>query len=249
MKRELAVVIMAAGKGTRMNNPDMAKVMYTVASRPMIDFVIDLAAGLGAAKIIAVVGWRKEGVTRHINRIYPSVICVEQTPQLGTGHAVMQAEPALAGFTGDILVLSGDVPLLSWKTARDLIEHHRSTGEAATILSAILPDATGYGRILRDGSGRVQGIIEHRDASPVQREIREINSGIYVFDRAPLFAALREITPTNVQKEYYLTDVFAYFVRNKLVFHAVPIDDPREIQGVNTPAQLEEVRKVIAHRR
>ncbi len=246
MERNLAVVIMAAGKGTRMNNPDMAKVMYTINGKPMVEHVVDLALRLGAQRIVVIVGWQKDSVINHLANVFgESVECVEQNPQLGTGHAVMQAEPALRDFDGDVLVLSGDVPMLSYATTRSLIEFHRHNNADATVLTAVLDDATGYGRILRDADGNVTAIVEHKDATEEQRSIKEINSGIYVFDAGMLFEGLRHITPNNVQKEYYLTDVFRYFWKRRLKVSAVAAPNPMEIAGINTVAQLEAVRKVM----
>jgi UDP-N-acetylglucosamine pyrophosphorylase len=249
MTRPLAVVIMAAGKGTRMNNPTMAKVMYTIAGKPMVEHVVDLAHALHAERVVAIVGWQKDTVIGHLRGTGKKVDCVEQNPQLGTGHAVMQAEKPLQGFSGDVLVLSGDVPLLTMKTVQRLLDHHRASPAAATVLTAVLPDATGYGRILREGgAGDVTGIVEHKDATEVQRAIREINSGIYVFDSSHLFEGLKHITPNNVQKEYYLTDVFQYLWNKKLPVRAIAADDPIEIQGINTVQHLEDARGVYAQR-
>ncbi|HXX63334.1 MAG TPA: NTP transferase domain-containing protein [Bacteroidota bacterium] len=237
---------MAAGKGTRMNNPSMAKVLYQINGRPMIDWVVDLAERLDAARTVAIVGWQKDAVIAHLGGAHPKVHCVEQNPQLGTGHAVMQAEPPLRSFAGDVLVLSGDVPLLTEQTARALIARHRQSGASATVLTALVDDATGYGRILRQGHDGVAGIVEQKDASEEQRAIREINSGIYVFDSARLFEGLQHLTTDNAQHEYYLTDVFKYFWGAKLPVTAVVAGDPEEIGGINTMAQLEHARRVLA---
>ena len=246
--RDLAVVIMAAGKGTRMNNPDVAKVMNAVAGKPMVEHVVDLAVGLGASRIVAVAGWQKDSVIDHLRSTGKPVQCVVQEPQLGTGHAVLQAENALRGARGDVVVLSGDVPLLRGETMRSLLDEHRRAGASATVLTAVLDDPTGYGRMIRNADGAVVAIVEQKDATPGQRAIREINSGIYVFETGALFAGLHQITPNNAQKEYYLTDVFAYLWANNLPVRAVIASDAREIQGVNTFAQLEEVRAVFAAR-
>ncbi|HTY58832.1 MAG TPA: sugar phosphate nucleotidyltransferase [Bacteroidota bacterium] len=246
MDAKLAVVVMAAGKGTRMNNPSVAKVMYTINERPLIDWVVDLATRLDSSRTVAVVGWQKEAVIAHLAGAFPSVVCVEQSPQLGTGHAVMQAERELRSFAGEVLVLSGDVPMLTYGTTRALIDGHRASGSAATVLSAILDDATGYGRIIREPGGTVSGIVEQKDASEEQRAIREINSGIYVFDAGSLFEGLRHITTDNAQHEYYLTDVVRYLWRNKRRVSAVIADDPLEVGGINTPAQLEDARRILA---
>lgn len=242
MPKDLSVVVMAAGKGTRMKNPEMAKVMYPINGRPMIDYVVDLALRVHSARTIVIVGWQKDIVVEHLRKEAPLVRWVEQNPQLGTGHAVMQAELELTDFKGDVLVLSGDVPMLSLETVDALLSTHRSHDAAATVLTTVLEDATGYGRILRDAEDQVVGIIEHKDATEEQRAIREINTGIYVFDKGHLFEGLRHVTPDNAQKEYYLTDVFKYFWRNAIPVRAVKTENPREVQGINTLQQLEESR-------
>lgn len=211
----------------------------------MIDYVVDLALRMQSARTVVIVGWQKDSVIAHLRQAAPSVRWVEQDPQLGTGHAVMQAEPALTDFEGDVLVLSGDVPMLSEGTVDALLSAHRSQDAAATVLTTVLRDATGYGRILRDAEDRVVGITEHKDATEEQRAIREINSGIYVFDKARLFEALRHITPDNAQKEYYLTDVFKHFWRNAISVRAVKTENPGEVQGINTLQQLEEARMIM----
>jgi UDP-N-acetylglucosamine pyrophosphorylase len=246
MDKSLAVVIMAAGKGTRMNNPHMAKVMYTINHRPMVDYVVDLALQLKSSKTVVIVGWQKEMVMRHFTETRKPVVCVEQSPQLGTGHAVMQARDELEGFSGDVLVLSGDVPLLSYATTRALVDYHRAEQSTATVLTAILKDPTGYGRILRRLDGSVTKIVEHKDATEKERHVREINSGIYVFDKGRLFEGLAHITPSNAQNEYYLTDVFEYFWRHHFPVHALATESPLQVMGINTPAQLDEARTLMA---
>jgi UDP-N-acetylglucosamine pyrophosphorylase len=250
METPLAVVIMAAGKGTRMKNDAIAKVMHQLDGKPLVEHVVDLALHLKADRIVTIVGWQKDSVIQHLQGTGHSVICVEQNPQLGTGHAVMQAEKPLEGFSGDVLVLSGDVPLLSGKTVDQLIEYHRSGHSAATLLTAILDNPTGYGRILRDApNGHVVGIVEQRDGSAEQLKVREINTGIYVFDKTRLFEGLQHITTENAQHEYYLTDVFQYFWKNHLPVRAVPADDHLEVQGINTVEQLEAAREALAARK
>ncbi|MGA9118254.1 MAG: sugar phosphate nucleotidyltransferase [Bacteroidota bacterium] len=244
----LAVIVMAAGKGTRMKNPDVAKVMYPVGDMPMIEHVVRLALHLRAVKTLVIVGWQKDSVIDHLARTVPEAVCIEQNPQLGTGHAVMQAEPLLVSFEGDVLVLSGDVPLLRPETVQALIDAHGSSGAAATVLTTILDDPSGYGRIVRDAGGSVTGIVEQRDASDEQRKICEINSGIYVFKSKHLVDGLAHITPDNAQKEYYLTDVFGYYWKHKLPVSAVVCHDPLEVRGINTAVQLEEARQALAAR-
>jgi UDP-N-acetylglucosamine diphosphorylase/glucosamine-1-phosphate N-acetyltransferase len=223
-------------------------VMYPVDGRPMVEHVVDVALAAGAEKVIVIVGWQKDSVIAHIRATGQGAVCVEQSPQLGTGHAVMQAESLLNDFTGDVVVLSGDVPLLLPETIRSLIGHHRQTGAAATILTAIPEDPTGYGRILRDQRGGVEAIVEQKDATPEQRSLREINSGIYVFRVAPLFEGLHALRPDNVQKEYYLTDVIGFLRGRGFSVSALPASDAHEILGVNTPAQLEEIQELMRRR-
>lgn len=246
--RQLAAVILAAGKGTRMKNPDMTKVMYPIEGKPMVAYVVDLAERLGTARILLVVGWRKETVIAYFSGSAGRITFVAQDDQLGTGHAVQQAAPALADFDGDVLVLSGDVPLLTEKTLRALLGYHRTTGAAATILTAEVPDPSGYGRIVRNRDESVLRIVEERDASPQERKIAEINSGIYVFDREKLFTALAGIRPDNAQGEYYLTDVFGIFSKNGWKISAVKCLDQAEVAGINDLVQLESARQVMLGR-
>ena len=245
MDKHLAVVVMAAGKGTRMKNPGMAKVMYTINNRPLVEWVVALAENLQSSRTVIIVGWQKDTVIDHLARRYPSVICVEQHPQLGTGHAVMQAEPSLHGHSGDVLVLSGDVPMLRLETARSLIDEHRTSGASVTVLTAVIDNPTGYGRIVRDKAGLVRAIVEEKDATPEERAIREINSGIYVFNAPALFDGLKHITTNNSQGEYYLTDVVQYGCRNNLRVVAVVVHDAVEVGGINTVEQLEEARRIL----
>jgi UDP-N-acetylglucosamine pyrophosphorylase len=245
---KLAVIILAAGKGTRMNNPDMAKVMYPMQGKPMVEYVTELAAKLQAERTLIIVGWQKESLIAHISKVNPRVDFIEQAQQLGTGHAVLQTEKALGGFEGDVLVLSGDVPLLTEKTVRALIGYHGTTGAVATILTAEIDDPAGYGRIVRNDDGSVKRIVEDKDASKKELAIREINSGIYVFDKEKLFECLRLVKPDNAQGEYYLTDVFEFFWKNQYRVSAVKAIDSIEVIGINDPAQLEAARVLMASR-
>jgi len=245
---KLSVVILAAGKGTRMKNPDMAKVMFEISGKPMVEYVVDLARKLQALRTILVVGWQKDIVMDHIARVYPGVEFVEQKDQLGTGHAVLQTAETLREFEGDVLVLSGDVPLLSEKTARALIGYHRQSDAVATILTAEVADPTGYGRIVHNPDGSVKRIVEHKDASKKELAITEINSGIYVFEKQKLFGCLAQLTPNNVQGEYYLTDVFEMFWKNKWRVSAVKAIDAFEVMGINDLEQLEGAQSILASR-
>jgi UDP-N-acetylglucosamine diphosphorylase/glucosamine-1-phosphate N-acetyltransferase len=247
-QRKLAVIILAAGKGTRMKNPEMVKVMYEINGKPMVEYVVDLAGTLQASRTLVVVGWQKELVMEHLSKSKPGVEFVEQTEQLGTGHAVLQAMEPLKDFEGDVLVLSGDVPLLSEKTLKALIGYHGTSDAVATILTAELDDPGGYGRMVHNEDGSVQKIVEHKDATKKEREIREINSGIYVFEKEKLFLSLEHIAPNNVQGEYYLTDVFELFWKNQWRVSAVKAIDAVEVMGINDAKQLELARTVMNDR-
>jgi UDP-N-acetylglucosamine pyrophosphorylase len=247
-KRQIAAVLMAAGQGKRMKDPSKAKVMYELNKMPMIHHVVDLAVELGAREIVAIVGHQRQSVIDYLSKSHPSVKCAVQDPQLGTGHAVLQSERALAAFSGDVLVLSGDVPLLTKWTMENLIHHHFETGAVATILTSNMSDPTGYGRIVRNPDGSVKKIVEHRDASEAERMIAEINSGIYVFDKMKLFDGLHHITPNNAQHEYYLTDVFEYFWQHQWTVSALVAKHEDEIHGINTFEQLEMARGILEKR-
>ena len=248
MERKFSTAIMAAGKGTRMNDPSKAKVMFAVEGKPMLQHVVELAESLDSERIIAIVGFYRESVIEFLGGIATDVETVVQEPQLGTGHAVMQTEPLLRNYNGDVLVLSGDVPLLRKETISSLINHHRETNAVGTILTAILDDPTGYGRVLRNKNGNVTAIMEQKDATEDQRAVKEINSGIYIFDSKFLFEALQHINPHNAQNEYYLTDVFRYFWTHHFIISALSAADFNEIRGVNTLEQLQKAEEILQSR-
>ena len=248
MQKDFATVIMAAGKGTRMKNSEKAKVMFEVSGKPMIEHVVNLAVALKSSRIIVVVGFHRDSVIHHLATVAPSAEFAVQDPQLGTGHAVLQTKHLLAGFHGDVLVLSGDVPLLRVSTVNELSTWHTHQQAGATILTADLDDPTGYGRILRDDKNHVIGIVEHKDATEEQRKVREINSGIYIFDNTQMFTALDHIHPHNAQNEYYLTDAFAYYWKQGIKVAAKKAKDFNEIRGVNTVEQLAEANEILGKR-
>ncbi len=235
-----AAVILAAGQGTRMGS-DLPKVLHTVAGRPMVAWVIDAVRRAGVARAIVVVGYQGERVEQACAG--EGVEIAWQHEQLGTGHAVQQTEPLLREFDGHVLVLNGDVPGLRPDTIGRLVEHHRETGASATVLTARLDDPTGYGRIVRDEDGALLRIVEHRDADEETRAIDEVNTGMFCFERAPLFDALARLDRNNAQGEYYVTDVIDHLRRDGRRVSALCVDDAREVAGVNTPAELEAVRR------
>jgi bifunctional UDP-N-acetylglucosamine pyrophosphorylase/glucosamine-1-phosphate N-acetyltransferase len=208
-KRPLAAVVLAAGEGKRMRS-DKAKVLHEIGGRPMLLHVLDAVETLGTSPTVVVVGHQAEQVRLAVDG---RAECVLQAEQLGTGHAVLQAKRSLSGFVGDVLVLCGDVPLMTAKSLRRLLSNHRRLDSLATVVGMIVEDPDGYGRILDDGRGAVR-IIEHADASAQQRAVDEVNTGTYCFDSAFLLRALGRLGRDNAQGEYYLTDVLDSASRN-----------------------------------
>lgn len=237
------VVVLAAGKGTRMRS-SLPKVLHRAAGLPLIEWVLRLARSLEPASITVVLGHGSDAVRQAVEA--PDVRCVIQEPQLGTGHALLQTKDVLSGATGRVLLLSGDVPLLSTASVSRVLDA-QARGAAVVVATAEVDDPTGYGRIVREG-GALQRIVEHRDASPAEREIREINSGVYAFDLATLFEALAEVGSSNAQGEYYLPDLVAIHRRARRAVDAVILDDADEIRGINTRVELAEVGRVLQQR-
>jgi len=238
----LAVLIMAAGKGTRMKS-ELAKVLHALNARPMIHYVLDTAFALNPDKVVLIVGHQADAV-KEATKGY-RVEYALQSPQLGTGHAVMQAESTLKEFDGEVIVLSGDVPLTKVQTLQSLLNVHCEKKAVATVLTAVLDNPTGYGRVIRGEQGDVLKIVEHKDASPAELAITEINSGIYVFNKQKLFDALKHISNDNAQGEYYLPDVFKIFFSQGERIAAVPAPNFDEIRGINTPEQLKEAEAIL----
>ncbi|HEV3216264.1 MAG TPA: bifunctional UDP-N-acetylglucosamine diphosphorylase/glucosamine-1-phosphate N-acetyltransferase GlmU [Vicinamibacterales bacterium] len=239
---DLHVVILAAGKGTRMKSSS-PKVLHRVAGTPMMASVLEAARGLSPKTTTIVAGHMKEALERALAG-HGDLRFVTQEPQLGTGHALLQAAPLLERESGVLVLLSGDVPLLTHHTLARLLARHQESGAAATVLTATLEQPYGYGRIVRH-EGRIAGIVEERDASPAEREIREINSGIFAFSIGPLFAALRSLAARNAQGEYYLTDLVSIFRRQNLGVETVTVDDANEIRGINSRSELAEASAVV----
>lgn len=245
--RPLATVILAAGQGKRMQDPTKPKVLYEIAGIPLVGHVLKLAEGVGSERTIVIAGFGKEQVIEYVASVYPNSEFAIQSEQKGTGHAMQQTAALLENYHGDILVLYGDVPLLSNSTVTNLLDVHRNSGAKATVLSAIFEDPTGYGRIVRTEDGKhLDSIIEDRDASPEVKTIKEMNSGIYVFQAEYLYPALAKLAPNNDQKEYYLTDVFRILIEefgNSSVAISIT-QNPVEVSGINTKDQLLELENV-----
>ncbi|MBS1494227.1 MAG: NTP transferase domain-containing protein [Bacteroidetes bacterium] len=246
--KKLATVILAAGKGKRMRNPDKSKVMFPLKGKPMIQYVVELALKIHSEKIILIVGHQKQAVMDFIKETFKNdlnkISFASQDEQLGTGHAVMQTKPELENFDGDTLILSGDVPLLRFETVEKFLSFHNANSFSASLLSANFQNPFGYGRIVRDENGNFIDIVEEKDADEEIKKLSEINSGIYIVDNKNLFEALKTLKTDNAQGEYYLTDIFNYFKDNNMKIGAVPTENNMEITGVNTVEQLEEMEKM-----
>jgi len=236
-------LILAAGEGTRMKS-ETPKVAHRILGVPMIRLVVQAAGAAGCERIVAVTGHKAEAVEALIE----DVACVRQEEQLGTGHAVMCAREALSPAVGSLVVLSGDTPLMRPETIAGLVALRESGGAAATVLTAVVADPTGYGRVIRDRDGEVAAIVEEKDCTPEQRRVAEINTGTYCFDAAVLFAHLDRLTTTNAQGEYYLTDMIKVFSEEGLTVSAVMTDDPLETLGVNSRVQLAEASAILQSR-
>ena len=236
----VAVVILAAGRGTRMKS-DLPKALHPMCGKPMLNYLIESARTLKPKRVIVVAGYKIELVREAVGR---GVEVVEQKKQLGSGHAVSQAERRLAGFSGSVVVLYCDTPLVSAGTLKTLLENRARTSADCTLLSVNLADPTGYGRVKRAGSGGVEKIIEENDASADEKSIREINVGSYVFDAKKLFGALKRVQKNPKKKEYYLTDVVEILAEEGRV-EGVVTEDAEEVRGVNTLRDLAALESVL----
>jgi len=243
--RSIVAILLAAGEGVRMKS-GLAKVLHQVSGRPMVQWVISAVREAGVERIILVIGHRREMVRDALRD--EGVEFVVQATQRGTAHAVLQAEAILRDFSGTVLVLCGDVPLLRARTIKDLLELHHSSNAMATVLTAELADPAGYGRIVRDSQGTVERIVEEKDATPQERRIREVNSGLFCFQATALLPALREVRADNQQGEYYLTDVISIFRRDNRRVAALLCPHQEEILGVNSREQLSFVEGIMKNR-
>lgn len=243
---DVHLVVLAAGKGTRMKSR-LPKVLHEAAGLPLIEYALRAADPLHPHTTIIVVGHEAEQVTAAIGT-RTGLRFALQEPQLGTGHALMQAEPGLRGASGTVVLLYGDVPLLRPATLRSLLSTHVARGATATVLTARVANPHGYGRIVRK-NGRIAAIVEEKDATESERAIDEINSGIYAFDVAPLFDALAALRPVNAQGEYYLTDLVEMYGARGLTVETVTVEDEREITGVNSRKELADVTAILNARR
>lgn len=233
----LSTIVLAAGEGTRMRSAT-PKVLHRIAGRSLVEHAVRAAAGLSPEHLAVVIGHGRDLVREHLDGLDVKLTVAVQETQRGTGHAVSCALQALPELSGTVLVTYGDVPLLDTATLEALLAEHTGSGNAVTVLTAVVYDPTGYGRILRDADGAVTGIVEHKDATEEQWEISEINSGIYAFDAAVLADALTRVNPHNSQGELYLTDVVGIARADGRGVGALACDDPWLVEGVNDRVQL-----------
>lgn len=247
--KKLAVAILAAGLGKRMKSPDKPKVMFEINNRPMIDYVVELAFKVNADVVVPIVGHHREQVIDFLDNKFTGkdIQYAVQEVQHGTGHAVMMTEEILKDFDGEILILSGDVPLLKFETVEKLISEHFNNNNTATLLTTVFNDSYGYGRIVRDNNGKFLKIVEEKDATEEEKKIKEINPAIYIVNSKALFDALKRITPENNQKEYYLTDIFHFIPKEKI--GTVVTNDELEVTGVNSIEQLKEMENALNSRK
>lgn len=237
-------VILAAGMGTRMKS-QMPKVIHKVCGKELCRWVIDASIAAGADKVCAVVGHKADMVKDAIGDVCTYAL---QAEQKGTGHAVMQAMDVIKATDGEVVILNGDTPLVTAEAITSAIEYHRNSANKATVITAVLDDATGYGRIVRGEDGGVLRIVEQKDASEEEKKINEVNSGMYVFDSEALVFALDKITPNNAQGEYYLTDTLEILLEAGNKVGAYAIADNDEIRGINDRVQLSEAEKIMKRR-
>ena len=237
-------VILAAGMGTRMKSA-MPKVLHKVCGKALCRWVIDASKEAGADKVVTIIGHKADMVRPQIES--ETEIAV-QAEQKGTGHAVMQAADFIKETEGSVVILNGDTPLITAETIEAAIKFHDESGNQATVITAILDDATGYGRIVRNSEGNVVKIVEHKDATEEERKIKEINSGMYVFDAESLVYALGKLQPNNAQGEYYLTDTLEILLSAGKKIGAYAIEDNDEIRGINNRIQLNEAETIMRER-
>lgn len=233
--QDVVAVVMAAGAGTRMKS-SRAKVLHPVLGRPMLSYVLDLCQRLHVKRTLVIVGYQADAVKDGCAGAPAEFVL--QAEQHGTAHAVLQAADALKGFEGTVLVLSGDVPLLREETVRGVLAHHEKKRAAATMLTATLPEPTGYGRVIRGAGGAVVRVVEEIEASARDRKVKEINAGLYAFTAPALLKTLAEVRASRVKKEFYLPDVLAALGRRRQRVEAVRAADPGEVLGINTRAEL-----------
>lgn len=247
MEKGIKAIVLAAGKGTRLRTEgvDLPKVLRVAAGRPLLAHVLEELSFLQSQDILLVVGYEADKVTA----AFPGYAKVYQSPQLGTGHAVQCAEGALKGFEGHILICYGDMPLLPRSAYEKLIGEHIAGGNACTLMAGVANQPLPYGRIIRNADGDFQRIVEDKDCTPEEREIKELNVGVYVFEARQLWRALTTLRPNNAQGEYYLTDAPVWLAGQGEKVGVSAACSAEEMLGVNTVEQLQQVEDYMKKRR
>ncbi len=244
MQKNIAAIILAAGKGARMKS-ETPKVLHTLCGRPMLDYVLDSARDLKIKKSLVVLGYKHKTVKKSLPAGVDFVI---QKKLLGTADAVKSAMPKLKSFKGTVLILYGDIPLLKKETLLGLLKYHARSNADATLLTAQLDKPEGYGRILRDAYSSICGIVEEKDADDFQKDIKEINTGIICFNKDKLAQALKEVRPDNRKKEFYLTDIISILYKKNCLIEGVRISDINEALGINSREDLSKANKIMQQR-
>ena len=244
---DVAAIVLAAGLGKRMKST-RAKVLHEVLQRPMVLYVVDTATAIAGEHVVVVVGHQAERVRKTVGAHAPTRFA-HQAEQLGTGHAVQCALPQIPQSCRQVVILCGDVPLTTAETIEQLIEDHRRHRRQVTVLAVEVDNPTGYGRILKDENQRVIGIVEEADATPDQKKLRLVNTGVYCVDRELLSAALAELSSDNAQGEFYLTDIVSIGRRENWEIGVQEAVDPMEFYGINSRQDLQNVERILAGRK
>lgn len=247
MNNEIKSVILAAGKGTRMKS-NTSKVLHKIFGKPILGYVLDNSKNIVSESFV-IVGHHAEEVTEFVEKNYVKAKTILQSPQLGTGHAVSMACPYLENFDGQVIILNGDLPLMTEESIRKFIEYHNSKNSDLTIMSTILDDPANYGRIIREKDDSLKCIVEAKDATPEEISVKEINVGVYLLNWSKIKPAFSQLTTNNAQGEYYLTDIIGWGKKNNLNVHAYILENSDESYGINSRKDLAYATKVMNERK
>ena len=248
MEKKIKSIILAAGKGTRMKS-ETPKVLHKIFNKEILGYVLGAANNTGkVTENYVIVGHCAQEVEDYVTKNYNNAKCRLQSPQLGTGHAAYQAYEDLKGFDGDVLILNGDIPLLTSETLLKFIDTHRKNNAALTVMSAIFENPYNYGRIVRDENGNLKAIVEEKDTTDEQKKIKEINTGVYILDWQKVHEAFLNLDSNNAQHEYYLTDIVKWTINQGLKAQSYVMENPEESYGINSKKQLAEAAKILKNR-